>query len=104
MYSLSEKPDIVAITEAKLSNNTVTNIDMSGYKFYHVDSTAAGGAGIYVCNSLKVIERPDIKFSMDLVESCWVEIEPGYQKKNIIIGCIYRHPKASFKIFRYVAY
>jgi hypothetical protein len=54
--------------------------------------TAAGGAGIYVCNSLKVIERPDIKFSMDLVESCWVEIEPGYQKKNIIIGCIYRHP------------
>ena len=51
--------------------------------FTNVDSmTAAGGAGIYVCNSLKVIERPDIKFSMDLVESCWVEIEPGYQKKK----------------------
>ena len=54
--------------------------------------------GIYVCNSLKVIERPDIKFSMDLVESCWVEIEPGYQEKNIT-GCIYRHPKASIEIF-----
>ena len=27
-------------------------------------------------------ENPDIKFSMDLVESCWVEIEPGYQKKT----------------------
>ena len=64
MYSLSEKPDIVAITETKLNNNTVTNIDIhvSGYKFYHVDSmTAAGGAGIYVRNSLKAIERPDIK-------------------------------------------
>ena len=72
-----------AMTETKLNNNTVTNIDLPGYKFYHVDSmTAAGGVGIYVCNSLKVIERLDIKFSMDLVESCWVEIESGYQKKN----------------------
>ena len=50
--------------------------------------TAAGRAGIYVCKNLKVIERPDIKFSMDLVESCWVEIEPGIHRKKIVIGCI----------------
>ena len=60
-----------------------------GYNFYHVDSmTAAGGAGIYVGRNLKVIERPDIKISMDLVESCWVAIEPSINKKKIVIGCI----------------
>ena len=61
--------------------------------------TAAGGAGIYVGRNLKVIERPDIKISMDLVESCWVEIEPGINKKKIVIGCIYRHPRANVEIF-----
>ena len=40
-----------------------------------------------------------IKFSMDLVESCWIEIEPGIHKKKIVIGCIYRHPRANIEIF-----
>ena len=39
--------------------------------------------------------RPDINFSMQLVESCWAEIESI--NKNIIIGCIYRHPKANIE-------
>jgi hypothetical protein len=49
MYSLSEKPDIVAITEAKLSNNTVTNIDMSGYKFYQCRLDDCGRWSWYLC-------------------------------------------------------
>ena len=61
--------------------------------------TAAGGAGIYVCKNLKVIERPDTKFSIDLIESCWAKFEPGIRKKKIVIGCIYRHPRANVKIF-----
>jgi hypothetical protein len=62
-------------------------------------ATKAGGAAIYVRNNLKTMARPDINFSMQLVESCWVEIESSSfshnANKNIIIGCIYRHPKAN---------
>ena len=64
-YSLSVKPDILAVTETKLNSNTVTNINMPGYNFYHFDSmTSAGGAGIYVCKNLEVIDRPDIKLPL----------------------------------------
>ncbi len=62
IYTLSSKPDVLAVTETKLNENTVSNVDISGYNFYHVDSlTAAGGTGIYVSQNLKTINRPDIK-------------------------------------------
>ena len=49
IYTLSSKPDVIAITETKLNVNTIHNIDIPGYNFYHVNSaTPAGGAGIYV--------------------------------------------------------
>ena len=68
IYTLSLKPDVIAATETKLNG-------IHGHNFYHVDSlTAVGGAGIYVNSSLKTINRFDIKFSMDFVESCWIEI------------------------------
>ena len=76
IYTLSSKPDVLAVTETKLNEKTVSNVDISGYNFYHVDSlTAAGGAGIYINRNLKTINRQDIKLSMELVESCWVEIK-----------------------------
>ena len=47
IYTLSSKPDIIAVTETKLNVNTIHNIEIPGYNFYHVDSaTAAGGAGV----------------------------------------------------------
>jgi exonuclease III len=102
IYSVSHKPDILAVTETRLNDNTIDNVDIHGYTFYHTDSpTKAGGAEIYVRNNLKTMARPDINFSMQLVESCWVEIESsnfGHNvNKNIIIGCIYRHPKANIE-------
>ena len=102
IYTLSSKPDVLAVTETKLNEKTVSNVDISGYNFYHVDSlTAAGGAGIYVNRNLKTIDRSDIKLSMELVESCWVEIKSVHSgSKNTIIGCIYRHPKGNFRQIR----
>ena len=103
IYTLSSKPDVLAVTETKLNENTVSNVDISGYNFYHPDSlTAAGGAGIYVSQNLKTINTPDIKLSIDLVESCWIEIHSKSERsgsKNTIICCIYRHPKSNVDKF-----
>ena len=101
IYTLSSKPDVIAVTETKFNVNTIHNIDIPGYNFYHVDSaTAAGGAGIYVNCMLKSIDRPDIKISSELVESCWIEIQAkNNMGKNTIIGCIYRHPKSNVDHF-----
>ena len=99
-YSLGKKPDILAISETKLNNRSVINIDMPQYNFFHTDSeTAAGGAALYISKNLKAIPRADIKFTMPLVESCWAEIIANDNKPNIIIGCIYRHPSANMPGF-----
>lgn len=49
-------------------------------------------AASYVADNLKAIPRPDIKLNMELVKSCWAEIDAGKGKKKMSIGCIYKHP------------
>ena len=65
--------------------------------FFHTNSPIrAGGAALYVN---KAIPRADLKIDLPLVESCWVEIDPNYDRKHIMIGCIYKHPPANVKEF-----
>ena len=51
--------------------------------------------------SLRVeyVPRLDIKFNMQLVESCWVEINPCNGKAPIFIRSIYRRPGANIEEF-----
>ena len=96
VISVGKKPSVLAISESKLNENTVSKIELKGYEFYHTDSsTNAGGAALYVSEDIKnVEERKDIKFNTELVESCWIEID-NENKSNIIIGSIYRHPNSN---------
>jgi hypothetical protein len=36
---------------------------------------------------------------MNQAESCWIEVESYKNNKNIITGCIYRHPHADLDNF-----
>ena len=68
LCSLDSRPDIVAITETRLSSNSISNLDIPKYNFFHIDSpTPAGGAAIYVNKVLKAIPRPDLKIDLPLV-------------------------------------
>ena len=48
--------------------------------------TAAGGTGIYVTQNFKSIVRTDIRLNMELVESCWIEIDNASQFKKYYCG------------------
>ena len=49
LYSANRKPDILAITETRLSTRTVTNVDIPNYDLFHTNSpTQAGGSG-FIC-------------------------------------------------------
>ena len=97
---LSRKPDVVGISETKLNENSVDNIDLLGYNFYQTDSnTNAGGVGMYVSKDLVVIPQPDIDFHSDYTESCWIEIDSGFSKKHLLIGCTHRHPGGNIDKF-----
>lgn len=100
LCSLEHMPNILGITETKLNEESCSNINIQNYIFYHTDSnTNAGGAALYIDNKLKSIPRPDIKFEIEKVESCWAQIDAGKNRKGIIIGCIYKHPGCDLNYF-----
>ena len=71
LCSLDSKLDILGITETKLSEKSISNVNIKGYNFFHTDSpTNAGEAALYIANNLKAVPKPDIKFDVALVESC----------------------------------
>ena len=100
--SLIKSIDITDITETKRGALSADNVDLANYSFFQYDSlTGAGGAGIYVNKDLQAVSRSDIKFNVPLVESCWIELQSRYNKPNVIIGCIYKHPTANLHDFTY---
>ena len=87
--------DVIAITETSEDNDKsfISNISMDGYKLFHTPTNSSkGGTAIYVNNDYDVFERADLKAQTDPYESVWVEIKNS-NSKNIVCGCIYRHPK-----------
>ena len=65
---------------------------------YDPTETTHGGTGFFVKKSLNFILREDLKFNAPGdFESTFIElIFP--QKRNMIIGCIYRHPTSALSI------
>ena len=86
--------DIVAITETSHKNGDffTTNVSLEGYnEFYTPSNSSKGGTAIYVKENYDVFERNDLKIQNDCLESTWIEIK-NKNNKNILCGCIYRHP------------
>jgi len=93
--------DIINITETSQVNgqNFKTNVTIEGYDLYHTETlTAKGGTAIFIKNSYDTFERNDLKIKHNDFESTWIEIK-NKNSKNIISGCIYRHPRYDMKEF-----
>lgn len=77
------------------------HIIIPNFTVYRCDDGRSGGVCIYVNKQLKsnVI---DLSFSKQLgVEDLWVSVQCR-MLPTIIIGCIYRHPKAPASSFEYL--
>ena len=99
LTSVKSLPDITAISETKLNNNTSANLYIPGYLFISTDSKSqAGGVGLYISDQLE-FSRRDFDISHDGIESCWIEITRERRKK-VLVGCVYRHPKGNLEFFR----
>ena len=79
-------PDLKAITETKLQNNTIyNNIDIAGYNFIHADSlTKAGGVGFYINNLLSYTVEPEYDLNLNFVGNIWIQVDTD---KNSILHC-----------------
>ena len=94
--------DIIGITEHKILKDTLpsNNIKIPGYDDFIFEPTETnfGGTGFYIKDNLDCIIRKDLQINSPTHhESMFIEIVfPN--KKNLIIGCIYRHPSSSISI------
>ena len=101
LSNTQSKMDIIAITETSQKNNEnfITNVTIDGYATYYTPSNSnKGGTALYVNEKFNFIERKDLSAQNDDYESVWVEIK-NKLSKNIVTGCIYRHPRYNFKDF-----
>ena len=93
--------DIITITETFHKNDEFfkINVSIEGYKeFYTPSNSSKGETALYVKENYDVFERSDLKTQNDCFESVWVKIK-NKRNKNIICGCIYRHPKYDLSEF-----
>ena len=97
--------DIIAITETKIMKNIapIYDIKLTGYNEpYHTPTESSkGGALIYVKHGIEVKHRPDLESRMyesGKLETVFLEII-NTNKKNDILGCVYRHPSMDINSF-----
>ena len=98
----TSKMDVIAITETSENKDHgfITNVELDGYKApYHTQTNSLkGGTALYVNKDFDSFERTEFKCQNDILESVWIEIK-NKNSKNIICGCIYRHPKTLISDF-----
>ena len=86
--------DILCITETRLHDrDPLVNIQIPGYNFVHKETTTqCGGVGIFIKTGIEYEELNLTSSQHNVFESIFIEIKND-KKKNVVIGCIYRHPR-----------
>ena len=101
---LGIKFSIIGITETRFSKDISPSVNFSlpNYSVEHTPAaSSAGGALLYVADHLSYKQRKDLSHNLyksKELESIFIEIMYT-KKKNLIIGCIYKHPCMSVEEF-----
>ena len=105
LHDFERLPDLVAISEIKLNENSTSNISIPNYCFLRNDSPLnAGGVGIYIKESFKFRIRKELS-TFQIVRIYGSKLKPTSQTNHsfvlLFIGTptkIYKHFKISYVI------
>ena len=89
--SLQTLPHVICITETRIKNQPLSNLDLPNYSFVHVNSTTnARGAAMYITDNLiyKVCEN---QYQLCNSEALWFN-SIDQSDTSFVIGVIYHHP------------
>ena len=100
--SLKIKLNIIGISETRLQNGKepITNISLPNYVYEHTPTESGkGGTRLYIDKSIKHKLRKDRNiFEKKITELTFIKIL-NKKQKNLIIECVYKHPKHEVKDF-----
>ena len=104
LSKIGHKFDVIGISETKINKMIESDYDttIEGYKKFSTPTEAEkGGVMLYISKKHNCIPRKSldkIVYKSYVLESIFAEIVvPG--KKNIVVGCIYRHPSMTVNDF-----
>ena len=94
--------DVLCVSESWLLPDLLdAYVNIPGYESFRCDSGRGGGVCIYIKN---VLSAKSINLSVPKqvgIEDLWVTVQCR-KLPAIVIGCMYRHPKASATTFEYI--
>ena len=98
----SSEIDIITITETSHNDHDKfkTNIKIKDYDLFSTPTKSSkGGTAIFSKQKFDTTERLDLKIQHEHFEATWIELK-NKKGKNVICGCIYRHPHDIVDIFK----
>ena len=100
IHEINITPDVIAISETKLKDNTPFSYSLFGYDFVSKNSsTNAGGVEIFVIPTSKVINLTT-SLNLNVSDCADLRIEIMLpQKRKCFVGAVYRHPNYNFSQF-----
>ncbi len=95
--------DALCVSETWLLPNIPNQfIELSQYSVFRCDKGRGGGVYIFVRNDLSATLLPTHTINRPTgVEDVWITLQLR-KLPSVIIGFLYRHPKASFESFEYI--
>ena len=94
--------DLLCVSETWLESNVPdAYINIPGFNVYRCEYGRGGGNCIFYRNDLKVTLLETNLDKVEGVEDVWVSVQ-NRKLPSIIIGSVYRHPKASVISFEYM--
>ena len=102
LLSILDHPfNVICVTETRLHDDPLTNIQIEGYNFVHTPtSSQCGGVGIFIKENIEYEIVNKHTLSLDnIFQSIFIEIKTP-SKKNILVGCVYRHPSPPISEFQ----
>ena len=89
-------PNIICLSETRLKEQPLININIPGYSFIHTDPpTNAGGVAMYISTAIQHSILTDVQMDMNGCENIGIKIK----ESNVIIGTIYRRSKNDLQKF-----
>ena len=102
LSKFNQRFDCLGITESRIRKNKlpINNIELKGYNIEQTETESkCGGTLLYIKEGINYQIRPDLQiYKSKELESVFIEIL-NENSKNIIIGCIYKHPNMEVSDF-----
>ena len=88
LKSLLFKPDVICLTETRVNDQPLANINLPNYSFVHIPSQSnAGGVAVYVSLNLK-FSLDDNQHQLHNSESIWLNLHHHENKSPIGLAVI----------------